>query len=313
MPPSPAPWTQSELRETDGALVLLATYSVGKERLLVALARAHRLLICVPPKRLTGLALLGLAPDDLRYFTADPALACVHVVGMDAFGSSWPYFVPDFAKMEEKMAQLNALASAGAAGAAAEAEVAGAAAEAEAVGAASPQRFTRVVGILPSGWSYRGAGGSPLVGGAGGCASIHLIPYSEHSSSSELDQFVGFLKPTRVVPSVYRDQAEYERMEKRFHRLTSQTAAKQLFLRKNWGSAASAAAGASPSAKSGAAPHPPPSAGSSAAAAGPASVAAAVEVVDDDNNGDDVVEVVGGRLAGKKRRSGTLDAFLLRR
>jgi len=213
--------------------------------------------------------------------------------------------------MEEKMAQLNALASSGAAGAAAEAEAAGATAE-PAV-AAPPLRFTRVVGILPSGWSYRGAGGSPLVGGVGGCASIHLIPYSEHSSSSELDRFVGFLKPTRVVPSVFRDQHEYERMEKRFHRLTSQTAAKQLFLRKNWGSAASAAAGASPSAKSGAAPPRPPSTLPSAAVAGPAVVAAAVAVVDDDNNDDDdVVEVVGERLAGKKRRGGTLDAFLRR-
>jgi hypothetical protein len=156
----PPPWGAERLRETDGALVLVATYSVGKERLLVALARRYSLLVCVPEARLRGLAMLGLAEEDLRFFTTDPSLACVHVVHMRTFGSVHPSFRADFAAMEAELQRLSR---------------------------ARARPFTRVVGILPTGFALRHKGGA-VVGGAGGCATIHLIPYSEHSSSAELDE-----------------------------------------------------------------------------------------------------------------------------
>lgn len=35
-----------------------------------------------------------------------------------------------------------------------------------------------------------------------GPLSIHLVPYSEHSSFTELQQYVKFLKPKQLVPTV---------------------------------------------------------------------------------------------------------------
>lgn len=57
--------------------------------------------------------------------------------------------------------------------------------------------FSEVVAFKPSGWEN---GKSPSV--EKDMVTIHGIPYSEHSSFSELIRFVKFLKPKQVVPTV---------------------------------------------------------------------------------------------------------------
>jgi DNA repair metallo-beta-lactamase len=75
---------------------------------------------------------------------------------------------------------------------------------------------------------------------------IHLIPYSEHSSFPELQEFVAFLKPKRIVPTVGAGGEEGERrvrkMLEHFRHLTDTTSAKRSFL-SAFGSAAARASG----------------------------------------------------------------------
>ena len=57
----------------------------------------------------------------------------------------------------------------------------------------------QVIGFCPTGWMYEMKKKSYPVKTKGAC-SIHLVPYSEHSSYSELRTYVQFLKPHKVTP-----------------------------------------------------------------------------------------------------------------
>lgn len=59
--------------------------------------------------------------------------------------------------------------------------------------------FVQVVGFLPTGWMYEMKRKSFPVREKGYCF-IHLVPYSEHSSYSELREYVQFLHPHKVCP-----------------------------------------------------------------------------------------------------------------
>ena len=55
----------------------------------------------------------------------------------------------------------------------------------------------RVVGFCPTGWLYEMKKNAFPVRVKGEC-EVHLVPYSEHSSFKELQEFVGWLKPKKV-------------------------------------------------------------------------------------------------------------------
>jgi hypothetical protein len=60
-------------------------------------------------------------------------------------------------------------------------------------------------------------------------AEVHLIPYSEHSSFPELQAFVRALKPRKILPHVYSDAADRDRIVARFSHLLDSRAAKRAF------------------------------------------------------------------------------------
>jgi len=59
---------------------------------------------------------------------------------------------------------------------------------------------------------------------------IRLIPYSEHSTFSELYNCVEYLKPRKVIPTVFSNEKDYIAIEKRFKDLIDSKRAKQFFV-----------------------------------------------------------------------------------
>ena len=57
---------------------------------------------------------------------------------------------------------------------------------------------TQVIGFCPTGWMYE-MKRSKIPVKTKGPNSIHLVPYSEHSSYNELREYVRFLKPHKVA------------------------------------------------------------------------------------------------------------------
>lgn len=147
-------------------LILVATYGIGKERILTALRASLGHRIYARDDKLAKMAALGLpelAPAEL--FTDDAAATPVHVVPWGLPGETWPYFRPNFAGLEEYRERMGA---------------------------------ERVVGIVPTGWTYEMKRSPFSHRDKGPGCSVHLVPYSEHSSFDELREYVRFLRPSKA-------------------------------------------------------------------------------------------------------------------
>lgn len=92
--------------------------------------------------------------------------------------------------------------------------------------------FTEIVGLCPTGWeNTRGSSGGGLdqITPRNPFTDVYIygIPYSEHSSFSELRRFVQFIKPRKILPTVNNgNQAARKKMEKFF---SEWLAGRQLF------------------------------------------------------------------------------------
>ncbi|MQL74442.1 hypothetical protein Taro_006786 [Colocasia esculenta] len=83
------------------------------------------------------------------------------------------------------------------------------------------QLFTSILAFRPTGWTYsKMAGGHQLdliKPSMKGSVRIYGVPYSEHSSFTELRDFVQFLRPERIIPTVnVSSAASRERMQAYF-------------------------------------------------------------------------------------------------
>jgi hypothetical protein len=176
-------------------LFLISTYVIGKEKILTAVARKCNCLIYVNEWKLSILKCLKL--EDEGVFTTDPAATNVHVVGWSFLGETWPYFRPNFGNMEKILAESG---------------------------------FSRVVGFVPTGWAYELRKKTFSVRRKGSC-EIHLVPYSEHSNYDELREYVGYLRPKEIIPTVGLDGDGVDgkavaAMRKHFRNLVDETASK---------------------------------------------------------------------------------------
>lgn len=184
----------------DGVLFLVATYVIGKERILLELARRLRKKVHVDARKMEVLRVLGYGESG--EFTEDGLETNIHVVGWNVLGETWPYFRPNFVRMKEIMAERG---------------------------------YSKVVGFVPTGWTYEVKGNRFAVRSKDSCW-VHLVPYSEHSNYDELREYVKFLKPKCVVPTVgldveRSDSKHANKMRKYFAGLVDETANKQEFLR----------------------------------------------------------------------------------
>ncbi|XP_059449423.1 DNA ligase 6 isoform X2 [Corylus avellana] len=181
-------------------LFLVATYVVGKEKILLEIARRCGRKIHVDARKMEVLRVLGYGESGV--FTEDECESDVHVVGWNVLGETWPYFRPNFVKMKEIMEERG---------------------------------YSKVVGFVPTGWTYEVKRNKFTVRSKDSF-EIHLVPYSEHSNYDELREYVKFLKPKRVVPTVGLDVENLDskhanKMRKHFAGLVDEMANKQEFLR----------------------------------------------------------------------------------
>ena len=168
-------------------LVVVGTYSIGKERICLGIARALRSKIYAAPGKRRICAALD-DPEIVALLTTNPSEAQVHMQML----------------MEIRAETL-----------------------AEYLRELRPHGFARVVGFRPSGWNYRPPGGrlldnppvervlhsaawkpryvmQDLVPQRGSTreASCFGVPYSEHSSFRELSMFCCALRIDKVIPTV---------------------------------------------------------------------------------------------------------------
>ncbi|GIL67665.1 hypothetical protein Vafri_21002, partial [Volvox africanus] len=182
-------------------LYLVSTYVIGKERILLAIRQRCGVRVYVPESKIAVLHLLGLPDKQLSdTFTTDPRVTPVHVVSWGTLGETWPFFRPNFVNMQRIAEEMGAPA---------------------------------VVGFCPSGWLYEKKRDAFPVR-IGGSLSVHLVPYSDHSSYTELREYVRWLRPQQVIPTVGvgGDDGERNRvaMLKHFRTLVDETASKARFL-----------------------------------------------------------------------------------
>ncbi|EOA33487.1 hypothetical protein CARUB_v10019664mg [Capsella rubella] len=180
-------------------LFLVATYVIGKEKILIEVARRCKRKIVVNARKMSILGILGCGEDGM--FTEDENESDVHVVGWNVLGETWPYFRPNFVKMNEIMVEKG---------------------------------YDKVVGFVPTGWTYEVKRNKFAVR-IKDSMEIHLVPYSEHSNYEELREYIKFLKPKRVIPTVgvdieTLDSKEVNKMQKHFSGLVDEMANKKDFL-----------------------------------------------------------------------------------
>ncbi|KAL7190750.1 hypothetical protein ACSBR2_022933 [Camellia fascicularis] len=180
-------------------LFLVATYVIGKEKILLEISRRCNRKIHVDGRKMAILCVLGFGKDEV--FTEEESKSDVHVVGWNVLGETWPYFRPNFVKMKEIMDEKG---------------------------------YSKVVGFVPTGWTYEVKRNKFAVR-TKDAFEIHLVPYSEHSNYDELREYVRFLKPKRVIPTVGVDVEKLDSkhansMRKHFAGLVDEMAVKQEFL-----------------------------------------------------------------------------------
>lgn len=180
-------------------LFLVATYVIGKERILLEISRRCGRKIYVDRRKREVLQVLGYADGDI--FTDEESDTDVHVVGWNVLGETWPYFRPNFMRMNEIMVEKD---------------------------------YSKVVGFVPTGWTYEVKKNKFAVR-TKDSFEIHLVPYSEHSNYNELREYVKFLKPKQIIPTVGSDVENMDskdavKIRKHFAGLMDEMANKQEFL-----------------------------------------------------------------------------------
>ncbi|KAL2517580.1 sterile alpha motif (SAM) domain-containing protein [Abeliophyllum distichum] len=145
-------------------LFLIGSYTIGKERLFMEVARALRKKVYVNAAKLRLLKCLDLPEEDMQWFTTNEMESHIHVVPM--------WTIASFKRLKHMSSQYGS-------------------------------RFSLVVAFSPTGWSFgKGKKKSPGRRWQQGTIIRYEVPYSEHSSFTELQEFVKFISPIDIIPSV---------------------------------------------------------------------------------------------------------------
>ena len=210
-------------------LVLLSCYSIGKEKVLWECAkrtnktifvneRKHAMLTCIQKHKS-----VDESSSIIDRCTQKEGETDIHVVPMGKCGEMWPYFRPNYNESAKYAVDVGSLSG--------------------------DKQYDRVVAFIPTGWadatnwnkknavSKRRVDMDKIQNREGDQKTEHfidveirLIPYSEHSTFPELCAFVDFLKPRKVIPTVFSDEKDYTKIEGRFRDMIDSQRAKQMFV-----------------------------------------------------------------------------------
>ncbi|KAK1393689.1 Sterile alpha motif domain-containing protein [Heracleum sosnowskyi] len=145
-------------------LFLIGSYTIGKERLYLEVARVLRKKVYINAAKLHVLECLGIPNEDMQWFTTNEQESHIHIVPMWTLAS--------FKRLKHISNQYKA-------------------------------RYSLIVAFSPTGWTFgKGKKKSPGRRSQQGTIVRYEVPYSEHSSFTELQEFVKFISPANIVPSV---------------------------------------------------------------------------------------------------------------
>ncbi|KAL0330846.1 UNVERIFIED_CONTAM: DNA cross-link repair 1A protein [Sesamum angustifolium] len=147
-------------------LFLIGSYTIGKEKLFIEVARALRKKVYVTAAKLRLLECLDLQHEEMQWFTLNEQESHIHVVPM--------WTIASFKRLKQMSNQYMG-------------------------------RFSLIVAVSPTGWSFGKGKKSTGRRWQQGTIIRYEVPYSEHSSFTELKEFVKFLSPVDIIPSVNND------------------------------------------------------------------------------------------------------------
>ncbi|XP_061374934.1 DNA cross-link repair protein SNM1 [Gastrolobium bilobum] len=151
-------------------LFLIGSYTIGKERLFLEVARSLRKKVYVTAAKLRLLKCLGFQEEDMQWFTLNEHETNIHVAPMWTLAS--------FKRLKHISSQY-------------------------------VSRFSLIVAFSPTGWTFgKGKKKSPGRRWQQGTIIRYEVPYSEHCSFTELKEFVKLISPNNIIPSVNNDGPE---------------------------------------------------------------------------------------------------------
>jgi DNA ligase-1 len=196
-------------------IVFISAYNLGKEKIIFALGDYFLdFKIYLDEKKMLIMSQIpeGKERIDKKKFTSNPTEANIHVVNMNHSGSLWPYFKPNFEKVESNLNSLNTL-------------------QRDKVffktlltnttiannnnnnnkiiiendDKNTTNKFTHALAFIPTGWSDASTYNkkNSVSTNEKKNITVQLIPYSEHSNCNELLEFVEFVHPRTLVPTVF--------------------------------------------------------------------------------------------------------------
>lgn len=155
-------------------LMLFGAYTIGKERIYLAVAEKLGLKVYVEKRRYRILSALNWPAERMRIFTTDKEASCLWVVPLGHI---------NFKKLSMYVDGSTKVFS-------------------------SKQKYDKIVGFRPTGWSLTGCTNGILSTRTSGLFTVHGVPYSEHSSFPELVDCLDCLKPKRIIPTVSVSKSE---------------------------------------------------------------------------------------------------------
>lgn len=183
--------------ESSATLVLLSCYSIGKEKCLWEASNRCNQPVYVSERKYDMLQCIEGYDDHVssqigRRCTRNPTESDLHVIQMGLAGQMHPFFQPDFGACADYAREV----------------------------AQEGKEYSKVVAFIPTGWADATNWNKKNSVSQSVCQGIHvevrLVCYSEHSTFSELQAFVDFLKPRKIIPTVFSDENDKRRIEARF-------------------------------------------------------------------------------------------------